>query len=55
MNTADLPGEGKILEHVARLKVDGTRLDQYLCALFGEFSRSSVQRLIQSGGVLVNS
>ena len=56
IDTPEMPGEGKILDHVARIKVDGTRLDQYLCALFGEVaSRSSVQRLIQSGGVLVNS
>ena len=35
-------------------EIDGVRLDQYLCGLFGEYSRSSVQRLIDSGGVQVN-
>lgn len=44
----------KLIEHRARLKVDGVRLDQYLCGLFGEYSRSTVQRLIESGGVRVN-
>lgn len=42
------------IEHHARLKVDGVRLDQYLCSLFGEFSRSTVQKVIDSGGVQVN-
>jgi 23S rRNA pseudouridine1911/1915/1917 synthase len=43
-----------LIEHTARLKVDGTRLDQYLCNLFGDLSRSIVQRVIEAGGVQVN-
>ena len=50
----DAPVEPKLLEHVARLKIDGMRLDQYLRQLFGEYSRSTVQRLIEGGGVEVN-
>lgn len=46
--------EPRLIEHRARLKVDGTRLDQYLANMFGEFSRSSVQRVIEAGGVSVN-
>src|SRR5262245_996393 len=43
-----------VLEHVARLKVDGIRLDQYLVNVFGEYSRSTLKRVIDSGGVEVN-
>ncbi len=43
-----------VIEHVARLRVDGTRLDQYLAGVFGEYSRSTLKRLIDSGGVSVN-
>src|SRR5262245_5515915 len=50
----DIATEPKILDHTARLKIDGMRLDQYLCQLFGEYSRSTVQRLIEGGGVHVN-
>ncbi|MFM7149649.1 MAG: pseudouridine synthase, partial [Gemmataceae bacterium] len=42
------------IEHVARLRIDGVRLDQYLRNFFGELSRSSLQRVIESGGVTVN-
>ena len=49
-----LPATGKIIEHEARLKVDGVRLDQYLTQQFADFSRSTVQRVIDGGGVLVN-
>ena len=45
---------GKFIEHEARLKVDGIRLDQYLAQQFADFSRSTVQRVIDSGGVRVN-
>jgi 23S rRNA pseudouridine1911/1915/1917 synthase len=54
MDTVDLTPDTPPLEHTARLKIDGTRLDQYLRAFFGEYSRSTVQRLIESGGVQVN-
>src|SRR5206468_1143728 len=48
------PTEPKLVEHTARLKVDGVRLDLYLCGVFGEVSRSTVQRLIEAAGVQVN-
>ena len=47
-------GEGKPIEHLARLKIDGMRLDQYLAGVLGEVSRSTVQRVIEGGGVVVN-
>jgi 23S rRNA pseudouridine1911/1915/1917 synthase len=43
------------IELVARCKVDGTRLDQYLVGLFPDYSRSVVQKVIAGGGVTVNS
>jgi 23S rRNA pseudouridine1911/1915/1917 synthase len=46
---------GKPIEHVARLKIDGMRLDQYLAGCLGEISRSTIQRVIESGGVTVNA
>jgi 23S rRNA pseudouridine1911/1915/1917 synthase len=46
--------DNPVLEHVARLKIDGTRLDQYLVNVFGEYSRSTLKRIIDSGGVSVN-
>jgi 23S rRNA pseudouridine1911/1915/1917 synthase len=51
MNLVD---DTQVLEHVARLKVDGIRLDQYLVNVFGEFSRSTLKRVIDAGGVNVN-
>ncbi|MBY0233281.1 MAG: RluA family pseudouridine synthase [Gemmataceae bacterium] len=44
------------LEHVARLKVDGQRLDAYLVAYYGEatYSRSVLKRVIDAGGASVN-
>jgi 23S rRNA pseudouridine1911/1915/1917 synthase len=47
-------GAGRVVEHVARLKVDGVRLDQYLTGVFADFSRSVVRRVIDAGGVEVN-
>jgi 23S rRNA pseudouridine1911/1915/1917 synthase len=47
------PG-GRVVEHVANCKKDGTRIDQYLASVFPDFSRSVVQRVIDSGGVLVH-
>jgi 23S rRNA pseudouridine1911/1915/1917 synthase len=46
--------DNPVLEHVARLRVDGTRLDQYLASVLGEYSRSTLKRVIDSGGVAVN-
>jgi 23S rRNA pseudouridine1911/1915/1917 synthase len=48
------PPPPQALEHVARLRVDGVRLDQYLVNVFGDHSRSTLKRLIDSGGVAVN-
>src|SRR5262245_59101952 len=44
----------RVIDHVARVRVDGIRLDQYLHGVFAEFSRSGVQRVIDAGGVEVN-
>ncbi len=38
----------------ARIKQEGMRLDQYLTLTFSDFSRSSIQRAITDGAVLVN-
>jgi 23S rRNA pseudouridine1911/1915/1917 synthase len=57
LSTVGLPepgAEGRVVEHVARLRVDGVRLDQYLVSVFPDFSRSVVQRVIDAGGVVVN-
>ena len=48
-----VPG-GQPVDIVARRKVEGMRLDQYLVSMFPNFSRSAVQKVIDSGGVLVN-
>lgn len=53
-NLVSPPEAGNLIEHTARLKVDGVRLDQYLVNLFSEVSRSTVQRVIDGGGVRVN-
>jgi 23S rRNA pseudouridine1911/1915/1917 synthase len=50
----DREPETPVIEHVARLRVDGMRLDQYLAGVFGDYSRSTLKRLIDSGGVAVN-
>jgi 23S rRNA pseudouridine1911/1915/1917 synthase len=47
------PGEHAV-DHVARLKVDGQRLDQYLAAQFPDFSRSLIRKAIDAGTVTVN-
>src|SRR2546421_9095517 len=41
-------------DHVAQLKVDGQRLDQYLAAQFPDFSRSLIRKAIDAGTVTVN-
>jgi 23S rRNA-/tRNA-specific pseudouridylate synthase len=46
--------EPRPIEHVARLKIDGMRLDLYLAGCLAEVSRSTIQRVIESGGVTVN-
>jgi 23S rRNA pseudouridine1911/1915/1917 synthase len=47
-------GADRRVEVVARCRVDGLRLDQYLVSVFPDFSRSVVQRVIDAGGVEVN-
>src|SRR6266511_1875314 len=44
----------KIIELVARHKVEGTRLDTYLAGMFTDFSRSLIQEAIKAGQVQVN-
>lgn len=44
----------RIVELIAKCKIDGTRLDQYLVSLFPDYSRSVIQRVIDGGGVEVN-
>jgi 23S rRNA pseudouridine1911/1915/1917 synthase len=46
--------EPRPIEHVARLKIDGMRLDLYLAGCLAEVSRSTIQRVIEGGGVTVN-
>ncbi|HYT91207.1 MAG TPA: RluA family pseudouridine synthase [Gemmataceae bacterium] len=41
-------------ELIVKRKVEGMRLDQYLVSMFPDFSRSSVQKVIDAGGVSVN-
>jgi 23S rRNA pseudouridine1911/1915/1917 synthase len=43
-----------IVEIVAKCKLDGTRLDQFLHGLYSDYSRSIIQRIIEDGGVEVN-
>jgi 23S rRNA pseudouridine1911/1915/1917 synthase len=45
---------GRPLDLVAKRKVEGMRLDQYLVSLFPDYSRSVVQRVIDAGSVTVN-
>jgi 23S rRNA pseudouridine1911/1915/1917 synthase len=46
--------DDRTLEIVARLRVEGIRLDQFVVAQFPDVSRSLVQRIIEADGVLVN-
>jgi len=41
-------------DHIAGLKVDGQRLDQYLAGQFSDFSRSLIRKAIDAGTVTVN-
>src|SRR5262249_50609825 len=47
-------GDDGVVEIVARLKLDGVRLDQFLVSQFPDFSRSVVQRVIEADGVEIN-
>src|SRR4051812_23793637 len=44
----------RTVEIVAKLRLDGVRLDQFLVSQFPDFSRSAVQRVIDADGVEVN-
>jgi 23S rRNA pseudouridine1911/1915/1917 synthase len=46
--------EDRLVELTAKIRLDGLRLDQYLVSQFPDYSRSVVQRVIESGGVQVN-
>jgi 23S rRNA pseudouridine1911/1915/1917 synthase len=50
----DGPAIGRIVEVQVQAKSFGMRLDQYLVLQFPDFSRSIVQKAIESGGVTVN-
>src|SRR5438270_10436616 len=43
-----------VIEVIARHKVEGTRLDAYLAAMFTDYSRSLIQEAIKAGQVQVN-
>ncbi|MFO0809392.1 MAG: RluA family pseudouridine synthase [Gemmataceae bacterium] len=47
------PGDHPV-EHIAQLKVDGQRLDQYLVLHFPDFSRSLLKKAIDAGTITVN-
>ena len=44
----------RAVELVAKIRIDGLRLDHYLVSVFPDYSRSIIQRVIEAGGVLVN-
>jgi 23S rRNA pseudouridine1911/1915/1917 synthase len=51
---SNISAEDRTVEVVAKCRVDGTRLDQYLVSVFPDYSRSVVQRVIEAAGVTVN-
>src|SRR5208283_297083 len=50
-----LPLNTRAIDLVAKHKVEGMRLDQYLVSLYPDFSRSAIQKVIDAGGVTVNA
>jgi 23S rRNA pseudouridine1911/1915/1917 synthase len=44
----------RIIDLTAKRKVEGLRLDQYLVAMFPDYSRSVIQKVIDAGAVTVN-
>jgi 23S rRNA pseudouridine1911/1915/1917 synthase len=48
------PDSSRSVDLVVKRKVEGTRLDQYLVAMFPDFSRSVIQKAIEGGSVTVN-
>jgi 23S rRNA pseudouridine1911/1915/1917 synthase len=49
-----IPGIGRAVERVVQPKTAGLRLDQYLVRQFPDFSRSVIQKVIESDSVTVN-
>ncbi len=49
-----VPGVGRTVELQVHPKTFGLRLDQYLVLQFPDFSRSVIQKAIESGSVTVN-
>ena len=52
--TPDVRLSSAPIELIARCRVEGMRLDQYLVGLYPDYSRSVVQKVIAGGGVTVN-
>lgn len=52
--TPPAPDRQRSLELVAKHKVEGTRLDQYLAAMFPDYSRSVIRKVVDAGDVTVN-
>jgi 23S rRNA pseudouridine1911/1915/1917 synthase len=48
------PLSSKPLDLIAKRKLEGLRLDQYLVTLYPDYSRSVVRKVIDAGSVLVN-
>jgi 23S rRNA pseudouridine1911/1915/1917 synthase len=46
--------DDRAVELVAKIRLDGLRLDHYLVSVFPDYSRSVIQRVIEGGGVAVN-
>src|SRR5260221_5339354 len=44
----------QVVELEAKCKTEGIRLDQYLVSQFSDFSRSTIQKAIESEAVLLN-
>src|SRR5690348_10986265 len=49
-----IPGIGRAVDLTVQLKTSGMRLDQYLVMQFPDFSRSVLQRAIESDTVSIN-
>jgi 23S rRNA pseudouridine1911/1915/1917 synthase len=52
--TANTLPKTEPVDLTAKLKIEGIRLDQYLVGMFSDYSRSIIQKVIDSGGVMVN-
>src|SRR5258708_1239058 len=48
------PSGDQTVELYAKCKAEGIRLDQYLVSQFSDLSRSTIQKAIESGAVLLN-